>query len=49
MSVKDYAISDIKKDLEKNHKCFLAFISKLDPSMDSLVNQQIKEQEQLKH
>ena len=48
MSAKEKAIQDIKEDLSKQGKCFLAFKSKLNPVMDSLVKQQIEEQLKLK-
>ena len=46
---KQQAILDIKEDLKRNHKCFLAFHSELDPVMESLVNQQIKAQSTTHH
>ena len=45
MSAKDYAIEDIKNDLQQHGKCFIAFITELDETMDNLVNQQIYLQE----
>lgn len=39
---KQQAIQDIKEDLEKNHKCFLAFHTELDPIMEQLVNEQLR-------
>ena len=45
---KRQAILDIKEDLSKNHKCFLAFKSTLNPIMDLLVECQIEEQLNLK-
>ena len=47
-SAKRQAILDIKEDLSKNHKCFLAFKSTLNPIMDLLVECQIEEQLNLK-
>ena len=41
---KRQAILDIKEELSKNHKCFLAFKSTLNPIMDLLVESQIEEQ-----
>ena len=45
MSVKDYAVQDIKDDLQRNGKCFIAFITELDETMENLVNEQISLQE----
>lgn len=45
MSVRDYAVQDIKDDLQRNGKCFIAFITELDETMDNLVNEQIALQE----
>ena len=45
MSIKDYAVQDIKDDLQRNGKCFIAFITELDETMDNLVNEQIALQE----
>lgn len=44
---KEQAILDIKEELAKSHKCFLAFLSSLDEVMDELVNEQLNEQEKL--
>ena len=45
---KRQAIEDIKAELKKSGKCFLAFRSKLNPVMEELVNEQINEQIKLK-
>ena len=47
MSAKEQALIDIKKDLKKNNKCFLAFRSELNPVMRRLVYDQLKEQSTL--
>ena len=47
-SAKRQAILDIKEELSKNHKCFLAFKSTLNPIMDLLVESQIEEHMNLK-
>ena len=41
---KQQAIQDIKEDLERNHKCFIAFFQELDEVMDALVEEQSQEQ-----
>ena len=41
MSAKEIAIQDIKQDLERQHKCFIAFRSELDPAIDKLVNRKL--------
>lgn len=41
---KKQAILDIKKELARDHKCFLAFHTSLNPIMDKLVNEQLKAQ-----
>lgn len=38
---KQQAILDIKEDLAKNHKCFIAFRNELNPVMRHLVSIQI--------
>ena len=45
MSAKELAIQDIKNELEKNHKCFLAFRTELNPIMDKLVSEHLKAQQ----
>ena len=45
MSVKELAVEDIKNDLQQHGKCFIAFISELDETMENLVNEQIYLQE----
>ena len=47
MSAKEQAILDIKEDLKKSHKAFLAFHTKLNPIMDKLVRNQITAQYKL--
>lgn len=49
MSAKQQAIEDIKKDLKKQGKSFLAFHTVLNPIMHRLVLQQIQKQKSLKH
>jgi hypothetical protein len=44
MSVREVATQDIKQELELQGKCFIMFQEKLDPYMDMLVNERIKEQ-----
>lgn len=44
MSAKEQAILDIKEDLKKTSKCFIAFRTKLNPVMNYLVHQQLKAQ-----
>ena len=46
MSAKQQAILDIKEELSRQGKCFIAFVEKLNPVMDYLVKEQLKEQEQ---
>lgn len=46
---KTQAISDIKDFLTANHRCFLAFNRSLNPIMNSLVEDQIKEQIAITH
>ena len=44
MSVRQLAEQDIKDDLQQHGKCFIAFQKKLDPYMEMLVNERIREQ-----
>ena len=44
MSPKDLAVKDIKEDLRKQNKSFLAFHNELNPAIRKLVFSQIKEQ-----
>ena len=44
-NAKQKAIEDIKDDLQRNGKCFIAFITELDETMDNLVKEQIALQE----
>lgn len=44
-SAKEQAIQDIKKELSLQGKSFLAFHEELNPVIDELVNNRIKEQE----
>ena len=39
-AAKQQAILDIKEDLERNHKCFIAFFQELDEVMEELVEEQ---------
>ena len=47
MSVKQTAIKDLREHLKEQGKCFLAFNRKLDPSIQTLVDDYIKQQENL--
>ena len=44
MTPKDLAVKDIKDDLMKENKAFLAFHNELNPAMRKIVFSQIKEQ-----
>ena len=44
MTAKQQAILDIKEDLERQNKCFLAFRSELDSVMGKLVREQLHAQ-----
>lgn len=46
MTVKEQATLDIKDELRKGSKCFLAFRKKLNPIMDKLVKNYTKLQEE---
>lgn len=48
MSPKKQAIQDIREELQRNGRCFLAFHSELNPIMRRLVNNQIKLQQSVK-
>lgn len=43
------AVEDILNDCTVTGKCFMAFRSKLNPVMDELVEEYLREQEQVKH
>lgn len=45
MTAEELATQDIKNDLEKHSRCFLAFREKLNPVMEGIVNTYIKIQE----
>lgn len=47
MTAKQKAIQDIKECLRQESKAFIAFRTELNPIMDELVKQQLKEQEAL--
>ena len=49
MTAKQQAIQDIKMSLRANNKAFIAFRSELNPIMDELVNNQIKQQERISY
>jgi hypothetical protein len=49
MTSKEQAIQDIKDELDKEGKCFIAFIIKLDPIIEKIVEGYIKQQEDNKH
>jgi hypothetical protein len=42
---REKAIQDIQEELSKCGKCFIAFVQRLNPIMDELVNEQLKAQE----
>jgi len=44
---KEQAIEDIKADLQRNHKAFIAFRSYLNSTMDKLVEEQLQLQTNL--
>ncbi len=44
MTAKQQAIHDIQQELKSCGKCFLAFREELNPIMDSLVANQLKQQ-----
>ena len=46
MTIEEIATLDIKNDLRKQSRCFLAFREKLNPIMDKLVDNYIKIQEE---
>ena len=46
-TAKQQAILDIKEDLGRQHKCFIAFHRKLNPAIERLVKAQIYMQEML--
>ena len=49
MTAKQKAIQDIRECLKENHKAFIAFRSELNPIMDELVDNQIKQQEKVSY
>ena len=44
MTPKDLAVRDMKEDLRRQNKSFLAFHNKLNPAMRKIVSAQIREQ-----
>ena len=46
MTVEEIATRDIKNELRKHSKCFLAFMEGLNPIMNKLVNNYTKRQEE---
>ena len=44
MTPKDFAVRDIKEELKKQNKSFLAFHNELNPTIRGIVLSQIKEQ-----
>ena len=44
LSAKQQAIIDIKEDLRKQNKCFMSFKKKLNPIMEKIVNNHLKDQ-----
>ena len=49
MSAKQQAILDIKEELVRQSKSFLAFRRELNPIMRKLVHEQIKKQKEVSH
>lgn len=49
MSARECAMQDIREDLAKRGKCFIAFHSELNSVMRQLVTEQLKAQELCKH
>ena len=49
MTIEEQATLDIKDELRKESKCFLAFRKKLNPIMDKLVENYTKLQEEETH
>ena len=47
MEEKLQAIQDIKQDLELHGKCFIAFQERLNPYMEMLVKERIREQSEV--
>ena len=47
MTAKEQALKDIKDELKREHKAFIAFKSELNPIMRKLVSEQIKEQKKI--
>lgn len=41
---REQAIKDIKEELEREHKAFIAFRKELNPVMNELVKEQLQEQ-----
>ena len=48
-TAKQQAIKDIRDELKKNHKAFIAFKKVLNPVMDELVEEQIHAQERVSY
>ena len=46
MSARQCAEMDIREELSRQGKCFIAFVERLNPVMDYLVKERLKEQEQ---
>lgn len=47
MTAKQQAIKDIKDELKGSGKCFITFHSELNPIMDSIVSEYLKEQKSM--
>lgn len=47
MTARQQALKDIKDDLKKSGKSFIAFRSELNPAMQELVKEQLKEQRKI--
>lgn len=48
-TARDAAEMDIREELSRQGKCFIAFVEKLNPVMDLLVDQELKIREQWKN
>lgn len=47
MNAKEYAIRDIKEELKKHDKCFLAFHRELNYPIKTIINIYLKKQREL--
>lgn len=46
MTAKESALEDISRDLEKNHRCFVAFRKELNRPVQQLVREYLKKQKE---